>query len=202
MRTAKFPGYYGAGKIDDAMQEAIDFVATEMFLADEGWLNKIMHLDTEADMITLPLPISAAMIKEVRYKIGETYIPIDYDEGIERPQASDDSGTRQSITRYRIVDNAFFFNPPLIEGGTGYLQLEYMAFPKRLQDDSDFIEPQFNAAMYHFIKYRTATILAASIEKYVIPWTGLESSWYEKMALMVNKRNMQSKRIREYEGGA
>lgn len=200
MKTAKYPGFYKEEKVDDALQEAIDFVATEMFLSGEGWLRRMRHFTTTAGTKTIDIPRDIAMIHEVRYLFGDTYLPIIYDGGVESRQVSDSEGSRQYIGSYRIVDNAFYFNPPLAEGGTDYLQVEFVAFPKRLQSDQDFMDGQFNHCMNHFIKYRTATILASSIEKMVIPWAGLEQSWYEKMLAIVNKRNMQSTRIREYEG--
>lgn len=200
MKTAKYPGFYQPETIDDAIEEAMDFVATEMFEADEGWQKKNMYLDTTAGQISVDLPVSAALISGVSYRFGTTYVPMLYNQAWQEEQFANDSGVRQWSYSYQVMNNALYFNPALAEGGTEYLMLTYMAYPKRLQDDTDFLESQFDNAMAHFIKYRTASILAASIEKFTVPWSGLEKSWYDKMVSIVNTRNQQSQPIREFCG--
>jgi hypothetical protein len=199
-KTAKHPGPYTDDKINLAIQEAIDFVATEMFLADEGWLTTFHYYDTVDGQISVDINQSCAMIKEVRYKYGETYYPLVYDTDVNSPNFAADSGARQWSFKYRIMDNAIYFNPPVSEGGTDYLQIEAMEYPKRLQSDQDFLNSQFDKAMQHFIMYRAATILGTNIEKMAIPWSGIEGSWYEKMQAIVVKRNLKSTAVREFQG--
>jgi hypothetical protein len=200
MKTAQYPGFYKDETINDAIDEAMDFVATEMFIADEGWQAKIMPFDTVAGQIKVDLPEGFAMIKEVRYLYADLYIPMVYDDGSKEVQYANDSGVRQWAYSYRIVDNAIWFNPPMADGGTDYLQIEYMGYPKKMQSDSDFMESHFDNAMQHFMKYRVASILAASIEKFVVPWAGLEQDWFKKMRDIVVKRNMQATAIKEFAG--
>ncbi len=200
MKTAKYPGFYDQPKVDDAIQEAMDFVAVEMFLADEGWAHKIIYLDTNPGQTSIDLPISASMITEVRYLFANVYTPMSYDQDYGNDQYSTESGVRQWNYKYRVVENALYFNPPMAEGGEKYIQLEYMAYPKRLQENADFMESQFDNCMIHFIKYRAASILAASIEKSDVPWAGLEQSWYQKMLAIVIQRNQQSVPIKDFCG--
>jgi hypothetical protein len=199
-KNAKFTGVYQPETIDDAITEAMDAVSVEMFLADEGWLKKILTLPAEAGQLSIDLPVSAAMIDEVRYRFGTTYVTMLYDQAWGADQFASDSGVRQWSYSYQIVDNALYFNPPLAEGGADYLQITYQAYPKRLQDDADFLESQFDNSMQHFIKYRAATIMAASAEKPAVPWSGLEQFWYDKMKQVVIMRNKQSQPIREFQG--
>lgn len=198
-KTSQFRGFYADEKIDDSIQECLDFIATEMFFAGEGWQTKIELYDTQAGQLTIPVSPTIAMIKEVRYRYGNVYSVLSYDDNSGRGEVSNDSGERQLISRYRVVDNRLYFNPPLSEGGTEFLQIEYMAYPKQLSDDNDFIEGHFDQAMQHFAKYRTASILAASIEKFVVPWSNLESQWYSKMLNIANRRNLQVQPIRMFE---
>lgn len=200
MKESKYPGFYTPEKMDRAIQEAMDFVATEMFLADEGWFKTRQHFTTEAGQVSVPMPTSAAMVTAIRYLHGDTYVPLNYNPANEVTRLSESSGARQYVGDYEMIENDLYFNPPLAEGGANYLQIDFMYYPKRLQSDQDFLNSQFGVAMQHFIKYRSCTILAAGIEKMVIPWSGLEASWYDKMLEIVNKRNNVTKRIGEFLG--
>lgn len=199
-KTARFTGSYQDETIDDAIEEAMDAVAAEMFTADEGWLKKALYFTTEAGQLSVDLPVSAALISEVRYRFGTTYIPMLYDQAHGADQFANDSGVRQWSYTYQVVDNALYFNPPMAEGGTDYLQIVYQAYPKRVQNDGDTLEAQFDKAMQHFIKYKAATILVSGIEKPVIPWANEELFWYTKMKNIVITRNQQSQPIREFCG--
>jgi hypothetical protein len=169
-----------------------------MFTANEGWQLKIDYFDTSAGQVTLDIPFSMGMIKEVRYLYSNYYEPMMYNDASGASQTSIQSGQRQFVSCYRIVDNRMFFNPPLAEGGSQYLMVEYMTYPKTLQSDTDYLESQFDPCMTNYLKYRTATILSASLEKPIVPWAGLEASWYQKLITVVNRRNMQSIPIRNF----
>lgn len=197
-KTSEFRGFYDDEKINDAIQEAIDFVAVEMFQANEGWQLKLAEFDTQSGQITFDLPFSIGMIKEVRYLYGNYYSVMPYDDASMRSQVSNASGDRQWSSSYRIVDNRMYFNPPLGEGGPKYLQIEYMTYPKKLEVDTDYLESHFDPCMTNFLKYRTCTILSSSLEKPIVPWAGLEQSWYEKLVTVVNRRNLQSTPIRNF----
>jgi len=199
-KSAKFTGVYQNETIDDAITEAMDAVSVEMMLADEGWLKKILIIPTVAGQLSVDLPVSAALIDQVRYRFGTTYVDMVYDQAWGADQFAENSGVRQWAYSYQVVDNALYFNPPLAEGGVDYLQITYQAYPKRLQDDADFLESQFDNCMQHFIKYRAATVMAASAEKLVVPWANLETYWYSKMKEIVVSRNRQSQAIREFQG--
>jgi hypothetical protein len=197
-KTSEHRGFYDDTKINDAIQEAIDFLAVEMFQANEGWLLKIANFNTTAGQVTFDIPFSAAMLKEVRYLYGNYYGVMAYDDASNRSQVSIGSGERQFVSTYRVADNRLYFNPPLGEGGPNYLQIEYMTYPKILGDDMDYLESQFDPCMVNYLKYRACTILSASLEKPIVPWAGLENSWYQKMVTVVNRRNMQSIPIRNF----
>lgn len=203
MKTPTTPGFYTDDSINDAIQEAIDFVNVEMFTVDEGWTTKLHYFDTTAIVPTLTLPVlpSMAIIKEVRVLFGLLYIPLVYDDANRSIQYSDQSGVGQWGSSYRMIDNQFYFNPPLSIGGANFVQVEYYGYSKRLLSDQDFIESNFDHAMINFIVYRACSVLAARIEKYQVPWAGLENSWFQKMQQIVTKRNSQTTQIREYEGG-
>jgi hypothetical protein len=199
-KTAKHPGAYSDDRVSDAIEEAMDFVSTEMFLADEGWLRSIEYFDTTAGQVSIDLPPGISMVAQVRYQFANTLITMQYNQSWNQDQYVTDSGVRQWAYQYRIVENALYFNPPLAEGGEGFLQVEFQRYPKRLQDDTDFLESQFDYCMMHFIKYRAASILAAGVEKFQTSWAALEQSWYAKMLAIVTQRNQASQPITDFCG--
>lgn len=196
--TGAYTGAFSDDMLNDAIQEAMDEVAVHMFIAGEGWTDKIAYYDTTAGQVTLALRESMAMIREVRYLYGDVYIPMTYDTENGRPQYSDASGVRQYSYTYRILDNQLFFNPAMAEGGTKYLQIEYTDFPKFLTGDDDEIPAQFNRAFTNYIKYSAASVLASSIEKFVVPWKEKERNWFTLMKEVVVKRNLQATQVREF----
>lgn len=196
--SGAYTGALNDDTINDAIQEAFDEVAVHMFMAGEGWTDKIAFYTTSAGQRTLPIRESMAMLREVRYLYGDIYIPMTYDTENSQKQYADASGVRQYAFAYRIVDNQLYFDPPLAEGGTDYIQVEYTDFPKFLKNDLDEVEPQFNRAFVNYIKYSAATILASSIEKFQIPWKESERKWYMLMKEIVVKRNLQVTQVREF----
>lgn len=200
-KTGGYSGFYGDDKIADAIQEAMDSIAVEMFTAGEGWQSKLDYRDTEAGQITLDIPPHVALIREVKYLVGTVYMPMQYIDAEGMPSYLDaGSGVQQWAGSYKIIDNAFVFDPPLAEGGTKYLQIEHVGYPKRMIDDNDFLEAHFDNALQHYLKYRVCSILASSIEKKSIPWAKEEAYWYAKMVEIVGRRNLRSTPIGDYEG--
>lgn len=201
-KTASNPGFYTADKIGDAIEEAVDYVAMQMFDADEGWQTKLWYPSGLQDgQITVDLSEDVAMIKAVRFKVGDIYVPMVYDPGNDSASASTTTAARQSGNVYKIIDNALYFNPPLSLDASVVkpIEVEHLAFPQRMVDDQDFLEAHFNKAMQHFIKYKAASILSSSIEKFSRPWAAEEAQWFHEMQKMVVKRNQQSVAIRSFE---
>lgn len=194
------PGFFTSDKVNSAIQEAIDLVAAEMFEADEGFLKKMDFLDVTANATTISVPPHMAIIEEVRYLVGNIYVPLDYDAQWKVPQWSVTSGATQLPATYRIVDNRFTFNPALGVGGSQYLQVEYQAYPSILRSDTQKIDPQFDRAMLYYVIYRSCSILASAMGKKNKDWDYEEALWRQKMLNIVNKRNAQSTPIREFAG--
>lgn len=197
-KTPNNPGYYTSAKLDDAIQEALNYIAVEMFLAGEGWLQKYIFLDTQAGQTSVDIPGNVALIREVRYKISNVYYSLPYDDQ-EGGFSYIGTGVQQAFGyRYRILGRQIIFDPPVSEGGERYLQIEATYYPSVLVDDNEMIDPQFDAACTEFLKYKACSILAASIEKEFISWSEQEQKWEEKMRAVVTRRTLASTPIREF----
>jgi hypothetical protein len=199
-KSSATPGFYTEEKVNGALQEAMDYVGVKMMLADNGFLKKIQYLDVEANQITLPIPPHMDLIEEVRYLVGNVYIPLAYDSQWKVPQWSVDSGATNLPASYRIVDNKFYFNPPLGTGGTGYIQVEYQHYPMIMRNDTQQIDPQFDRAMIYYLTYRACSILASAMGSTVKPWSVEEDLWLNAMQQIVQNRNRQPKPITDFAG--
>lgn len=197
-KDAGYQGFYTPDKIADAIQDSVDHISVEMMMDGEGWLRQIFTLDTFPGKPNVPIPPHVAIIDEVRYLVGNRFIPLTFDDGTMSAQFSDAAGVSQFPSRYRIVDNNFFFNPTPAETGPGYLQLECACFSQRLVSDGQVLNPQFNVAMTNYIKWRSASMLANSIGKGVAEWKQYEIEWKQNMLNMVQKRNRTPVFIREF----
>ncbi len=200
-KTTTKPGFFTSAKVALAIQEAIDFVAVEMFLAGEGWLTEVSYHNVTDGMATLAFPARMAMISEVRLRVNgsEEYTPLMYEPAYGEPAYGATTEVRQG-NRYKTIGTNIVFNPPLRDAGTNYLMLEGIYFPTRYTTGTDLLGGQFLPAMYHYAKYKAASILAASIEKYNTPWSTLEREWWDRCMNVINRRNSQSRPIREFGG--
>lgn len=197
-KTANHPGFYGDDKINDAIQEAMDYVAAEMFMADEGWQTKIWTIPVPARATSIEMPEDLAMVKNVRALVGDVYVPLVYDaawEGVQQDPAA--SVATQWGSVYRINDNALYFNPPMDQGGK--LLIDGFSYGAVLANDLDPLPRSFDRCMRHFIAYKACSIMASSIEKMSRPWAKEEDDWRQKMVDIVNKRNRQTTTIREFD---
>ncbi len=181
-KSAVTPGFYTSDKVNSAVQEAMDYV------------------DVAANASTIPVPMHMAMIEEVRYLVGNVYVPLMYDSQWQVPQWSVTSGATQLPGTYRIIDNKFYFAPALGVGGTGYLQVEYQCYPSILRSDSQKIDPQFDRTMIYYIIYRSCSILAGAMGQKNNAWQETENMWRQKMVNIVAKRNSGTTVIKDFCG--
>lgn len=194
------PGFYTEEKVNGALQEALDYVATKLMMADNGFMKKLDYLDVSANQITIQIPPHMDMIEEVRYLVGSVYIPLQYDSQWKVPQWSVASGATNLPGSYRIVDNKFYFNPPLGVGGTAYLQVEYQSYPSIMRNSSQQIDPQFDRAMIYYITYRACSILSSAMGQNVKTWVVEEALWLAAMQQIIQNRNKQPQPIKDFAG--
>lgn len=197
-KSADLPGFYDTHKVNDAIAEALNYIAVEMFLAGEGWLQKYLYFNTSGGQTSVDLPGNVALIREVRYKVSDVYYSLPYNDQ-EGGFSYIGTGVQQAFGySYRLLGRQLVFDPPLSEGGERYLQIECDYYPTMLLDDNEIIDPQFDAACCEFLKYKVASILSASIEKDFIAWAKIEGEWEEKMKAVVTRRTLASTPIREF----
>ena len=199
-RSSSNRGYYTQAKIHAAINEAIEDAAVMMQLANEGWLTKITLLDTTAGDTEVDVPTDMVLIRQVRYRVGNVYQPIYYDDSTDQQQTHPDSGYQQFPSRYRIINNKFYFNPPLGTGGTEYLHVEYTSYPDELVSGTDEVNANFDKAFVQYVKWRAAFILYSTVSDEMPLWKTNVDRWEYKVLQIIEKRNHQTQYIREFDG--
>lgn len=197
-KTSKQYGFYTPDKMSEAIEEGLTYIATCMFEAGEGWLTKYLFLDTESGQTSIDLPGNVAMIRQVRYKQGDIYYPMAYDDQTDGASFIGTAITQNLGYKYRLLGRQLVFDPPLGDGGTRFLQIECVYFPETVVANNELLDAQFDPVAIQFLKYKVASILAGSIEKTIITWQTLEAQWEEKLKFVLNRRVLSSVAIREF----
>lgn len=194
-------GYFTDTKVLRAIQEGFDFCATWMFdAATGGWHDEIRYLDTAAGMASLEMPDDLAILKVLRYKINNLYVPVYYSPDDESPQTDPSDTDGNAPSRFRLLGQKIYFNPPLQEGGSKYLQLEGSYYPPEFQSAMDIIPSKWHRAFRHYIKYRSASILVSGLKDFNRPWAKEEDEWTMVIQAVIDKRVNRTGYIREFEG--
>lgn len=199
-RSSTYKGAYTDDKMNDAIEDCMDFISVDMAIENEGWNSAFYYADTAVGDRTVNIPDDFMLINEVRYRVGDEYIPLRYDQDRGAVLAAGDSGYTQYPSRYRVVDNQIYFNPALSTGGEEYLQIEYTRYPDEIFSDLEEIPTHFDNAMLHFMKFRAASYLASTVGKFNKEWNGFEHQWYNQVIRIVAKRNNTEQFVREFEG--
>ena len=199
-KSASTPGFYTPAKIQDAVQDSVDYVAARMFRStDGGWMDSMRYLDTVSGQTVVALPEDIAAIKAVRYLVGTEYVPLHYQNDYEESQWASTSGVVAYPSKYRLVGSQLYFNPCISIAGPQNLQIEYSAYPAAIQSDG-MMPPQFDRAICNFIKFRSASLLAASIGKAVPEWAKFETQWATEIEIIIDKRVQKTTYITPFEG--
>ena len=193
-------GFYTQDKVRDAINDCFDYVSARMFRGvSGGWRDTIRYFDTTSDQSIVPLSEDIGVIKEVRYKVGLSYVPLVYDTGHSATQWAGQSGVTQFPSRYRILQNNIYFNPPLGVAGPQYLQVECSTYPAPLCS-GESIPTEFDNAMLNYIKWRSASQLASSIGKGMKEWEKFEQEWQFEVEQIIDQRVRGPIFIKEFDG--
>lgn len=199
-RTPDDPGFYTDAKLEDAINEAMDDVAFEIMMADDGWLKEVDTYDVPDSATHVKLHSDTVMIKQIRYKQGNTYYPLVYDTKNNLYVPSSDSGVTNFPISFSLLESSIYFNPPVAQGGTDYLQVESIKYPKRPGSDFDTLPVSFDRSMFQYVKYAAASSCRMMHEQGIAPWLPRERHWRKNMVQIIAKRNNQPTTIREFEG--
>lgn len=193
-----YQGYFTDEKMNEHINEALDYISVDMFQTGEGWLREIRYLDWVSGSRVIEIPQDVGIINNVRWKQGDVFYPLRYDPADFSAQAVKGTGTGVP-TVYRIVQNKLFMNPEPSDSGTAQLELEFSRYPMRLVSESQEVMPDFDNSMLNYLKYYVAnTLLPPSAQNQ--KFKDNEEMWYKQMLKVVTLRNRVSKVIGDFGG--
>lgn len=197
-KSASYSGFHTDTHINDAIQDCIDHVVSQSFMAGEGWFKTISLVAMPAGN-TAALPTGAIVIDDIRYLVGTTYIPIPIGDGDGVPQQSA-AGTATQFPGYvRLVGRNMYFNPPPAEIGADRIQVEYYGFPVDLAADGDSLSANLDRSMENYIKWRSASQLMSIAGRPQPDWERYENEWLFNVQQLLSKRVRQRSYIKEFD---
>jgi hypothetical protein len=198
-RDSSYAGMYDDEKVNDAIEDCLDFVAANMILSDDGWMSKTFYLDTTVGQKSVELPTQIGVINSVRYLSGDTYILLSYDDGAFSNASRPSSSFSTFPTTFKITGNKLVFPSALSEAGSEYLEINACVYPNKLVRDGDLIDPQFDKAAIHYIKWRAARQLVSITGKAAPDWIKTENEWAGILEGIIARRIKTPQFIREFE---
>lgn len=199
-KNSGYQGFMTDDKLNDAIQDSIDYIETEMFEAGEGWNNQIININMAAGTFEADLPDDTVVINAVRYLVNNIYVPIEYNSAEWSPQVKNTSDLTNYPVTYRLIDgNKLYFNPAPSNVGTAYIQVEVTKHSTLLALDADDINTQFSRGLLNYVKWRSCSLLLAQTGNANPEWLRYEGQWFEKMKFLVSKRNKKPTFIRDFD---
>jgi hypothetical protein len=198
-KNASYQGFYTDTKLKNAIQEAVDFIGVDMGLCGEGWLKTITAIDYLAVSHTVDLPSGVMYIEDVRWKVGDRYVPLSYDPRQGDSQTTSTADTIQSPSTYRLIGQKLYLDPAPSDVGTGMCQVEYVRYPATYVNDATNVDADFDRAMFWFIRYKAASCLITSNGRSNPPWAGIEADWYSQVTKVIAKRVRNTKYVRNFD---
>jgi hypothetical protein len=182
------------------IQDAIDHITSQSFMAGEGWFKVVGLVAMPAAGNTAALPTDCAIIDDVRYLINDMYVSIPFTDGDGQPQQASSGTVTQFPQSVRLVGTNLYFNPPPSETGADRIQIEYYAYPTELALDASVLSPQLDRSMERYITWRAASQLMAMAGRPNRDWERYENEWLFNVQQILAKRVRQRSYIGEFDG--
>jgi hypothetical protein len=198
-KNVGYQGFYTDTKLKNAVQESLDFIAIDMGIAGEGWLKTITPIDyPTAGVKSIALPSDCMFLEEVRWLVGDTYVPLPYDSAQAYNQNGPTAGNTQTPSRYRLVGMNLYFDPPSDTTGDDLIQLEYIRYPAVYATDATTVDADFSRAMFWYLRYKAASVLVAQNGRQNPPWAPIEIDWYRQFIKACDKRVKSTQYVRDF----
>ena len=198
-KQASYSGFYTPEKCNQAINECMDYIASRMMHEmGNGWMQSLDYITTVAATESYALPAGTALVREVRYLVGATYVPLTPVEATDEAWIAPAGGSQMVPSRYELIGGNIVFNPAPSVVGTNYVQLKVTKFPTELTADGDTLVTQFSRALEGYLVYRAASLLVMGVGNPSPEWQRIESEWYGVMEQMITGRIKKPKFIKGF----
>jgi len=200
-KSASYQGFYTTDKVNRAINESIAYVTARMMMEGNGWRQQISYITSVANTPTYSLPTDASIINAVRYRYGDVYVPLTYEDQSTTSQSASNSQVAGATGTYRLVGNQLYFNPVPQLVGTDYIQIEYTTYPAALSSGTDPVPTEFDKGLYYYVVYRSADLLVSQAGNAQPEWQLMTVQWFNVMENIISKRLRVQQVIGEFGGG-
>lgn len=199
-KSPTYQGFYTTDKVTRAINESFAYVVARMMMEGNGWRQTIAYITSVANTPTYALPTDASIINAVRYRYGDVYVPLTYEDQSTTSQSASNSQVAGATGTYRLVGNQLYFNPVPQMVGTDYIQIEYTTYPAALSVGTDPVPTEFDKGLYYYVVYRSCGILVGQSGNAQPEWQLYEVQWFNVMENIISKRLRVQQVIGEFGG--
>lgn len=197
-RDSTYYGNYTDTQINEAIHDCLTYVAAKMILSGDGWMRQKLYLNSVAGSQTVDIPSQVGMINNVRYRVDDRYVSLEYADGSDMDalvSASDFTGTP---TSFSLLSNKIHFNVVPNQVGASYVMIECSLYPSKLALSGDVVDSQFDEAALNFVKWRAASQLVSQSGKAIPDWVRYEDEWGEILKQLIASRVESQPFIRDF----
>lgn len=191
-KTATAYGLLSPDKVNDAIQDALDFTATLMNNSSSVWLSKQVKLNILANDPTITLPTDCVIINYVKkLQFGTQYVPLTYDESANVTTDTNAQNTANYTPTFRFVSGELFLEPTPADALANGILLDYVACPAVLSGDSSAVDISMDYPVFmQFVKWRAASILWNTLHDQAAspPWAETEGIWFKEVKRTIARR--------------
>jgi hypothetical protein len=179
-------------KVNSAIQDALDYIATLMNNSTAMWLAKDIKLNIVGNDPTVTLPTDCVIINFVKkLQFGTQYTPIVFDESSNTTTDTNPQNTANYTPTYRLSGGELYLEPTPADSLTNGIWLNYVAAPAALSGDSSALDISMDYPVFvQFVKWRAASILWSLTQDQtgMPPWANTETIWYNEVKRTIAKR--------------
>lgn len=191
----KTPTAYGLltpAKVNEAIQDALDFISTLMNNSSSAWLAKETKLNIVGATPSITLPTDCVLINFVKkLQFGTQYCPIEYDESANVTTDTTAQNTANYTPTWKLVDSKLYLEPTPADNLTNGILLNYLAAPVALAADNSTVNLSIDYPVFiQFAKWRAASILWSMTHDQAMqpPWAETEGVWLQMVRKAITKR--------------
>ena len=180
-------------KVNNTIQDSLDWIAATMLTANSMWQQKIVLLNMVANTPAVAIPTDCAIInfvKKMSATDNTTYVELEYKETNKETINTTPIENGQSNTQsYMIINNALYLEPTPLNNLVGGIRLSYLAYPADLAGDATTIDGDLSGKPFlQLCKWRSALTLYQMSNEGTPPWSERYDEWYTICLKLIGKR--------------
>jgi hypothetical protein len=192
-----YQGFFTDPKLQQAINESIDFAESIMFYEGSGWNREVLTIANVANAVNIALPDNIAVLDRILFKGNDgTYYPLVYSDM--KDEGSDNTTAVTQPYRVSLMKQTLYFDPRIEQAGTDNIKIYCRTMSQNLTSDISILDPQFNKTIVNYVCFRAAGQLADVCGLGPSYFRSREDEWYAALLRVVGQKNRTVTRVREF----